>query len=122
MDPSHVVMVDFEWQRSVFEEYSCEQPTKIRVSIASMLRLLKRVGSDEVLEMLYDDKMRKLNLTLKGKMMRKFTMRTLDSAEEKVPSPKITLNSKVNLTTSILRDIIDDPDRHVAGEFDCHNL
>ena len=108
MDPSHVAMVDFEWQRSAFEEYTCEQPTKIRVSIASMLRLLKRVGSDEVLEMLYDDKMRKLNLTLKGKMMRKFTMPTLDPAQEEVPTPRITFNSKVKLTTSILRDIIDD--------------
>ena len=108
MDPSHVAMVDFEWQRSAFEEYTCEQPTKIRVSIASMLRLLKRVGSDEVLEMLYDDKMRKLNLTLKGKMMRKFTMPTLEPAQEEVPTPKITFNSKVKLTTSILRDIIDD--------------
>jgi len=108
MDPSHVAMVDFEWQRSAFEEYTCEQPTRIRVSIASMLRLLKRVGSDEVLEMLYDDKMRKLNLTLRGKMMRKFTMPTLDPAQEEVPTPKITFNSKVKLTTSILRDIIDD--------------
>jgi len=108
MDPSHVAMVDFEWQRSAFEEYTCEQPTKIRVSIASMLRLLKRVGSDEVLEMLYDDKMRKLNLTLKGKMMRKFTMPTLEPAQEEVPTPRITFNSKVKLTTSILRDIIDD--------------
>jgi len=108
MDPSHVAMVDFEWQRSAFEEYTCEQPRKIRVSIASMLRLLKRVGSDEVLEMLYDDKMRKLNLTLKGKMMRKFTMPTLEPAQEEVPTPKITFNSKVKLTTSILRDIIDD--------------
>jgi proliferating cell nuclear antigen len=108
MDPSHVAMVDFEWQRSAFEEYTCEQPTKIRVSIASMLRLLKRVGSDEVLEMLYDDKMRKLNLTLKGKIMRKFTMPTLDPAQEEVPTPRITFNSKAKLTTSILRDIIDD--------------
>jgi len=108
MDPSHVAMVDFEWQRSAFEEYTCEQPRKIRVSIASMLRLLKRVGSDEVLEMLYDDKMRKLNLTLKGKMMRKFTMPTLEPAQEEVPTPRITFNSKVKLTTSILRDIIDD--------------
>lgn len=108
MDPSHVAMVDFEWQKSAFEEYTCEQPTKIRVSIASMLRLLKRVGSDEVLEMLYDDKTRKLNLTLKGKMMRKFTIPTLDPGQEEVPSPKITFNSKVKLAASIFRDIIED--------------
>jgi proliferating cell nuclear antigen len=108
MDPSHVAMVDFEWQKTAFEEYACQEATKIRVNIASMLKLLKRVGSDEILEMLYDEKSRKLNLTLKGKMMRKFTMPTLDPAQEEVPTPKITFSSKVKLTTSTLRDIIDD--------------
>ncbi len=108
MDPSHVAMVDFEWQKTAFEEYTCIEPTKIRVNIASMLKLLKRVGSDEILEMLYDEKTRKLNLTLKGKMMRKFTMPTLDPAQEEVPTPKITFNSKVKLTTSTFRDIIED--------------
>jgi proliferating cell nuclear antigen len=108
MDPSHVAMVDFEWQKTAFEEYTCQEPTKIRVNIASMLKLLKRVGSDEILEMLYDEKTRKLNLTLKGKMMRKFTIPTLDPAQEEVPTPKITFNSKVKLTASTLRDIIDD--------------
>ena len=94
MDPAHVAMVDFEWQKAAFDEYSCIEPTKIRVSLASMLKLLKRVESDEVLEMLYDDKARKLNLTLKGKMMRKFTMPTLDPAQEELPSPRITFNAK----------------------------
>ncbi len=108
MDPSHVAMVDFEWRKTAFEEYTCQEPTKIRVNIASMLRLLKRVSSDEILEMLYDEKTRKLNLTLKGKMMRKFTIPTLDPAQEEVPTPKITFNSKVKLTTSTFRDIIDD--------------
>lgn len=108
MDPSHVAMVDFEWQKTAFEEYTCQEPTKIRVNIASMLKLLRRVGSDEILEMLYDEKTRKLNLTLKGKMMRKFTIPTLDPAQEEVPTPKITFNSKVKLTTSTFRDIIED--------------
>lgn len=108
MDPSHVAMVDFEWQKMAFEEYTCVEPGKIRVNIASMLKLLKRIGSDEILEMLYDDKTRKLNLTLKGKMTRKFTIPTLDPAQEEVPTPKITFNSRVKLTASTFRDIIED--------------
>lgn len=108
MDPSHVAMVDFEWQKAAFEDYSCMQPTKIRLNLAAMLKLLRRVSSDELLEMVYDENTRKLNLTLKGKMTRKFTVPTLDPAEEEVPTPKITFNSKVKLTTSSLKDVIDD--------------
>lgn len=108
MDPSHVAMVDFEWQKGAFDEYTCMEPTKIRLNIASMLKLLRRVGSDEVLDMLYDDNTKKMNLTLKGKITRRFTIPTLDPAEEEVPTPKITFNSRVKMTTGTLRDVIDD--------------
>jgi len=53
-------------------------------------------------------KARKLNLTLKGKMMRKFTIPTLDPAQEEPHSPRITFNAKTKITTSLLRDIIED--------------
>jgi proliferating cell nuclear antigen len=108
MDQAHVAMIDFEWQKTAFDEYTCPKPTKIRVNIATMLKLLKRVGGDEILEMLYDEKTRKLNLTLRGRIMRKFTMPTVDPVQEEVPTPKITFNSKVKLTTSAFRDMIDD--------------
>lgn len=108
MDPSHIAMVDFEWLKSGFEEYECQEATRIRISIASMLKLLKRVSSDEKLELLYDDKTKKLNLTLKGKFLRKFTMPTLDPSSDEQPTPKITFTSKIKLVTTVLRDIIDD--------------
>ncbi len=108
MDPSHIAMVDFEWQKSGFEEYECQEATHIRINIASMLRLLKRISSDEKLELHYDEKIRKLNLTLKGKIMRKFTMPTLDPGADEPPTPKITFNSKIKLTTTTLKDIIED--------------
>ena len=28
MDPSRVAMVDFEWPKTVFDEYQCDTPTK----------------------------------------------------------------------------------------------
>jgi proliferating cell nuclear antigen len=108
MDPSHVAMVDFEWQKAAFDEYTCMEPTKIRLNIASMLKLLRRAGSDEVLDMMYDDNTKKLNMTLKGKITRRFTIPTLDPAEEEVPTPKISFNSKVKLTTGLFRDVIED--------------
>lgn len=108
MDPSHVAMVDFEWQKAAFDDYTCMEPNKIRLNLASMLKLLRRVGSDEVLDIMYDDNTKKLNLTLKGKITRRFAIPTLDPAEEEVPTPKLNFTSRVKLTTGTLRDIIDD--------------
>lgn len=108
MDPSHVAMVDFELPKTAFEEYSCGEARKIRFSISGLLKLLKRIRTDESLEIVYDDSSRKLNLILKGKILRKFTMPTLEPSGEEVPTPKVTFNSRVKLTAESLRDIVED--------------
>jgi len=108
MDPSHVAMVDFELPKSAFEEYSCTEAKKIRFSISGMLKLLKRIRTDESLEITYDDSTKKINMVLRGKILRKFTIPTLEPSGEEVPTPKVTFNSKARLTSGGLRDVIED--------------
>ena len=45
MDPSHVAMVDFECNKSAFQEYTCLQPTKIRLNIGDIVKKLR--GPDQ---------------------------------------------------------------------------
>ena len=47
MDPSRVAMVDFEWPKNVFDEYSCNETMKMCVNISEMLKFLRRTGKDE---------------------------------------------------------------------------
>lgn len=108
MDPSHVAMVDFEWPKAAFEEYDCGQATKIRISLVGILKLLKRIKPDETLAVAYDPNTKKLELALKGKISRRFTVPTLEPTGEEVPTPKIAFNSKVKLTAESLRDVIED--------------
>lgn len=108
MDPSHVAMVDFELQSSAFESYSCVAPLKVRLNMSSMLKLLRRVGSDERLEIAYDEATKKIEMVLKGKMTRTFTMPTLEPAEEEVPTPKLTFNARVKMIASSFKDMIED--------------
>lgn len=108
MDPSHVAMVDFELQSSAFESYSCTAPLKIRMNTNSMLKLLRRVGPDEHLEIVYDEATKKIEMTLKGKLVRRFTMPTLEPAEEEVPTPKLAFNTRIKMLASGLRDMIED--------------
>jgi proliferating cell nuclear antigen len=46
MDPSRVAMVDFEWPKTVFDEYSCGEAMKMCINISEMLKLLRRTGKD----------------------------------------------------------------------------
>jgi proliferating cell nuclear antigen len=108
MDPSRVAMVDFEWPKTVFEEYTCTEPTKMCINISELLKLLKRAGKDEVLELSLDEKTGKLQLKITGKYTRDFTMPTLEASEEDVPTPKITFNVNAKTTTGGLSQAIED--------------
>jgi proliferating cell nuclear antigen len=108
MDPSRVAMIDFEWPKTIFEEYVCQEPTKICINISELLKLLKRAGKDESVELSLDDKTGKLQVKIMGKYSRNFTMPTLEASEEEVPKPKISFNIKAKMTTQGLSQAIED--------------
>ncbi len=108
MDPSHVAMVDFELPSSAFESYSCPVPERIRIGLSDLLKLLRRAKSDEKLELSYDGRTKKLELTFKGKVVKRFTLPTLEHVEEEVPTPNISFNAKVKLPSQLLNEVIED--------------
>ncbi len=125
MDPSRVAMVDFAWPKTVFEEYQCDAPAKICVNITELLKLLKRTGKDEVVELSLDEQTAKLHLKITGKYTRSFTMPTLEASEEEVPTPKLTFNIKAKATTGGLSQAIEDAQLvsdHVRIEADAEKL
>lgn len=108
MDPSRVAMVDFEWSKTVFEEYTCSEPMKICINISELLKLIKRADRNEILELSLDEKTAKLRVKITGKYTRNFTMPTLEATEEEVPTPKVTFNVTAKATTGGLRQAIED--------------
>lgn len=125
MDPSRVAMIDFEWPKTVFDEYTCDQPTKLCINVGEMLKLLRRTGKDESIELALDEKTNRLNVGIKGKYDRTFNMPTLEAAEEEVPTPKITFNVRAKVTTEGLHQAIEDVllvSDHVKIEVDPEKL
>lgn len=108
MDPSRVAMIDFEWPKTIFEEYICTEPAKMCINISELLKLIKRAGRDEVVELSLDEKTGRLQVKITGKYTRNFTMPTLEAAEEEVPTPKITFNVRAKATTEGLHQAIED--------------
>jgi len=125
MDPSRVAMIDFELPKTVFDEFICDQPTKMCINISELLKLLKRSGKDDFIELSLDEKTGKLQITLIGKYTRTFTMPTLETAEEEVPTPKLTFNVKAKVTTDGLKTAIDEASLvsdHVRLEADSEKI
>jgi len=125
MDPSRVAMIDFEWPKTVFDEYTCDTPAKMCINVGEMLKLLRRTGKDETIELALDEKTNRLNVGIKGKYERTFNMPTLEAAEEEVPTPKITFNVRAKITTEGLHQAIEDVllvSDHVKVEVDSEKL
>jgi len=101
-------MVDFEWPKTVFDEYSCDENMKMCINISEMLKLLRRTGKDESVELSLDDKTGKLKIAIKGSYSRTFNMPTLEAMDEEVPTPKVTFNVSAKTTTQGLREAIED--------------
>ena len=125
MDPSRVAMVDFEWPKTVFDEYVCTEPTKMCINISELLKLLKRATKDEVVELSLDEKTGRLQIKITGKYTRDFTMPTLEASEEDVPTPKISFNVQAKATTDGLTQAIEDAQLvsdHVRIEADAEKI
>ena len=125
MDPSRVAMIDFEWPKTIFEEYQCDAPTKMCINITELLKLLKRANKGEIVELSLDEKTGKLQVKIAGKYTRNFTMPTLEASEEEVPTPKLTFNVMVKATTEGLSQAIEDAQLvsdHVRLEADPEKL
>jgi len=108
MDPSRVAMVDFSMQKSAFDEYASDQDAKVCVNLSELLKLLKRAKRDETLEISLDESASQLIVVIRGKYTRTFRMPTLEVSEEEVPTPNVTFNAKVTLTTDGLKQSLED--------------
>jgi proliferating cell nuclear antigen len=125
MDPSRVAMIDFEWPKAIFEEYECSETSKICINISELLKLLRRAGKGETVELSLDEKTGLLQILVTGKYNRSFTMPTLEAIEEEVPTPKIDFNIKATTTTQGLSQAIEDAQLvsdHVRIEADPEKL
>ena len=108
MDPSRVAMVDFTMQKTVFDEYISDRNAKICLNLGELLKLLKRAGRDESVEIFLDESTGHFVITIRGKYTRTFRMPTLEAMEDEVPTPKVTFNAKVTLTADGLRQSLED--------------
>jgi len=108
MDPSRVAMVDFLMQKTAFEEYAATENMKICLNMSELLKLLRRAGKDESVELPFDEKTGQLKVIIRGRYTRSFNMPTLEAAEEEVPTPNLTFNARATLTTEGLRQALDD--------------
>jgi len=106
LDPSRVAMIDLVLPKQAFDEYECTEPTKLCVSLEQLLKLLKRVGKNEAVELALREE--KLAVMITGKYVRSFTIPTLQPAEEEPPAINPQFTAKAVVVSDGLRQAIED--------------
>lgn len=133
MDPSRVVMVDFELPKTAFIEYDCSVAEKFCVNLTELGKLIKRTGTykagkgamSEEIELSKGETSDKLKIVITGRYARTFTLSTLQPSEEEIPTPQLLFNVRAKIATSTLTQAIDDAQivsDHVRIESDPEQL
>lgn len=105
MDPSHVALIDISWPNSAFEKYECDSDVKFGVRIDEFSKLVKRADKTDKIEInISDDNMLLVNI---GKN-KKYKMRLIESSASDTPLPKISYDSKIDLSSSLFDKILGD--------------
>ncbi|MEM4416989.1 MAG: proliferating cell nuclear antigen (pcna) [Nitrososphaerota archaeon] len=110
MDPAHISLVSFELQKSAAEEYVCEKPIEISVSIAELLKFLRRAGR-ETLTLEYDEEKRRLALIFAdqaGGKIRTFTLNALETTIGKTPIPSLSFEASCRLNAAAFYEAVSD--------------
>ena len=105
MDPSHVGLIDILWPSSAFERYECDGDIKFGVSVDELLKLLKRAGKKDDIEISISEK--NMLLISMGKD-KKYEMRLIESSVTDSPLPKVTFDARIEIDSKMFNRVLGD--------------
>ena len=103
MDASHVALVALMLRASEFEEYRCDRPQTLGVSIANLAKLLKIAGNDDSIILRAEDEASVLTLVFTGKnneKMCEFNLNLLTLDAEHMGIPEQEYSAEVKMSSS----------------------
>lgn len=109
MDPANVAMVIFKLFSSCFTEYDVTSEIEIAINLNNLKQILRRAKPSDMLSLEVTPE-NKLQITLKSKSTRTFSIPIieLDEREQKIPDLSFPISIETN--SSILNDAIEDVD------------
>ena len=90
MDASHVALVVLHLKASEFDEFRCDRPQTLGISVSNLAKIIKIAGNEDAITMRAEDEASTLNLLFEGKNEEKMsefalTLLTIDSEHLGIP-------------------------------------
>lgn len=105
IDPSQIVLVNYEAPASVFDEFKVE-PSFVGIDLEEFNKVMKRALQKDVLEMQLDDS--HLLIKLSGKLNRTFRLSLIDVSEEEAEMPDQEFDARIEANARILQEALKD--------------
>lgn len=108
MDPSHVTLIDFSWPSTGFESYKCLKTTRFALPVQDLSRLFGVASQSDKVEVSREKAEDSLRFVLDGDIKRTFDLHLLESATSSAPIPKVEFTTKMTITCSRLKQLLED--------------
>ena len=106
LDKSHITFIDLEWKNHLFDTYECSEPTSFCVDASELLKIIKRIKTDDVLSAGLDEG--NLILTYSGDSTRTFKLRLIDVEYETPVPPTVNYPVHLSIPTDVFNDALTD--------------
>ncbi len=113
MDPANVAMVIYKLFSSAFTEYDIKKPIEIGIKLNDLKQILRRCGPSDMISLDVTPDNR-LEITLKGRSTRTFSMALLELDEKEQRIPELKFNLKVTTDSQTVVSAVEDAD--IVGE------
>ena len=108
MDASHVSLCFLQLKREGFNEYRCEKPKNVGISLANLSRIFKCTSVEDDLEIMVDES-DKMNLGFKGPSRASdFEMKLMDIDSEYLHIPEVVYDCVVNMPSPEFQKMVRD--------------
>ncbi len=112
MDPANVAMVIFKLLASSFVEYEVEKDIRLSLNLNNLKQVLKRAKPNDMVTLEVVDN--KLDVTLKSKTKRTFSLPIIDADEREQKIPELNFPLTITTDAEQLVEAIEDVD--IVGE------
>ena len=106
LDKSHITFITMELNYKLFDQYQCDEPTKIAVDCTEFTKILKKCKTTDTLELTVDED--NLIILMKGDATRKFKLRQIDMEYDNPIPPQIEHPCNITIQSDLLKDYIND--------------
>jgi proliferating cell nuclear antigen len=105
LDPSQIVLVDYELKKNVFNKYDIE-PSLVGLDLNELNKIMNRAQQNDSLSIDLTDS--EMHLVLDGDLKRAFKLPLLDLNDEEVKAPKYSFDAVIKMNARMLKEALKD--------------